>query len=224
MAAGGGGAALCRLGTLRLDRAGIQSFGDAIAALEGLASLTSLSLSGNPIATIGLVEGAAGPGGADVAAKATEESCGGAGGIACAGLLSRLRSLDLSHTLVGDFGSVEQLGKLPALRSLRLSGVPLLGCMEPDIARMLCIARLPNVSAGGAGLQTVGSETCGRFNGAPVSRSDRREAEAFAERWVSGEWRRFREAHGKGDGAGAVADSAQVPRDSTPQHALARLG
>ena len=251
---------LGRLSTLRLDRAGIRSFGAAIRALEGLASLTSLSLAGNPIATIDLgLEGgdapcpeaaAAGAGGATAAGPGAESGagpgaaaaaaaepppapaaapggageCAEAGGVVRGGLLGRLRSLDLSGSRIGDWRAVELLGRLPALRALRLTGVPLLDGMEPDIARMLCIARLPNVSAGGAGLQTVGSETCGRFNGAPVSRSDRREAEAFSERWDSGEWRRFREAHGRGDGAGGRADSAQVPRDSTAQAALARLG
>jgi len=66
--------------------------------------------------------------------------------------------------------------------------VPLLADVAPDIGRMLVVAALPKVFEGGSGLQTVGSETCGRLNGGAVSRSERRDAVVFSEKYWSGEW------------------------------------
>jgi hypothetical protein len=38
---------------------------------------------------------------------------------------------------------------------------------------MLLIAHLPNVSSGGKGRQTVGSETCGLLNGSMITANER---------------------------------------------------
>jgi hypothetical protein len=44
---------------------------------------------------------------------------------------------------------------------------------------MLLIAHLPNVSSGGKGRQTVGSETCGLLNGSMITANERRDAHRF---------------------------------------------
>lgn len=137
-----------------------------------------------------------------------------------------LVTLNLADALIADWESVRGLGRLASLRNLRLTGNPLLERYEDDIGRMLCISQLPNISSGGAGLQTVGSETCGKLNGAAVTRSDRREAEAFAERWDNGEWMRFRKACGRSDGRIDPVGTASGSRHGSlpATHAHAPLG
>jgi Leucine-rich repeat (LRR) protein len=86
---------------------------------------------------------------------------------------SHLRSLNLANTSIDRFDTVQVLGRLSSLRDIRLSNCPFPPA-EPDELRMLLIAQLPNVSSGGAGLQTVGSETAGLLNGSAVTRLERR--------------------------------------------------
>ena len=49
---------------------------------------------------------------------------------------------------------------------------------------MLIIARLPNLSAGGRGRQTVGSENCGLLNRGPITANEREDAIRFFETYV----------------------------------------
>eukprot|EP00899_Mesostigma_viride_P009631 jgi/Mesvir1/1866/Mv10500-RA.1 len=129
-----------------------------------------------------------------------------------------LRSLWLSGTRIASFDDVAQLGRLPALRDLRLRDVPLTAPLEEDVARLLLISHLPNVAAGGKGMQTVGSETAGLLNGSAVTRSERWDAAAFRERWDSGEWHAFRSE--------TNPDNEPRPRDPVQEvvKALTRLG
>jgi hypothetical protein len=193
---------LSHLRELRLERCGISSIGVLLERIGGLASLTSLSVAFNPIVTVEWPEGVA-------SAEATTTV-----------VLPSLQSLNLSNTCISDWGSIDAVGRVASLRHVRLTNIPLLDGLAGDVARMLCIAHLPNVSAGGHGLQTVGSETCGTLNGGPVSRSERLEAEVFRERWDSGEWERFCEAS---DLAVTGVKEAAPPVEQELTAALTRL-
>mmetsp|Transcript_11349 Transcript_11349/g.17849 ORF Transcript_11349/g.17849 Transcript_11349/m.17849 type:complete len:211 (+) Transcript_11349:644-1276(+) len=95
-----------------------------------------------------------------------------------------LSSLYLNGTKLGNWDEVDILGRLPKLRDVRLQNLQFLSKYDADTQRMLLIAHLPNVSAGGEGRQTVGSETCGRLNGGMVTASERRDAHRFfLEHW-----------------------------------------
>lgn len=128
-----------------------------------------------------------------------------------------VEKLNLSGTGLRDWGQLRSLQCIaPNLRDLRLRDVPLTKELSADIARMLVIASLPSVFEGGRGMQTVGSETCGRLNGGAVSRSERRDAEVFAEKYWSGEWAILKKSidaerrkllGSKLDGAGAPGSS-----------------
>ena len=169
---------LGELETLRLDGNAIASW-SSISALARMACLSWLTLSRNPLRGSWDVEGLPG-----------QE--GGA-----AGRYVALKSVSLNETGVSSWDEVDALARLPALRDLRIVDVPLTRGLSGEEQRMLLIAHLPNVSSGGKGRQTVGSETCGRLNGSMVTANERRDAHRFfLEYWerVPGDRRPWRYA------------------------------
>lgn len=158
------------LTTLRLDRNRIDSWTDVSTGLGQLPVLDALVLSENPIPSVRMQE-------AD-----TDEAT----------RFRRLRALYLSKTALSSWTDIDALSQLPALRELSISGIPLGEDLEPDVRRMLLIAHLPNVSAGGCGKQTVGSETAGLLNRSAITCEERRAAEQFRKRWESGAFAAFR--------------------------------
>ena len=95
-----------------------------------------------------------------------------------------LAALSLSQCPIQGWESVEALANLPALRDLRLYEVPFMAIYAEDARRMLVIARLKNLSAGGKGRQTVGSETAGLLNRGPITANEREDAVRFFESFV----------------------------------------
>ena len=139
-----------------------------------LPSLTALNVSNNDIACIPAVSSVFGPASPDVAGVAPD----GAGAAVRASPFSKLRSLNLSRCPIDRWESIDALGEFPALRDLRIVDCPL-PSPDAETTRLLAIARLPNVAAGGHGLQTVGSETAGLLNGSAISRMERRGGRNF---------------------------------------------
>ena len=66
-----------------------------------------------------------------------------------------LRSLSLNSTGMSSWSEVDMLARLPALRDVRLSDIPLTRHLHTETQRMLLIAHLPNVSKGGKGRQEI---------------------------------------------------------------------
>jgi len=157
-----------KIETLRLDGNCMASWG-SLAALAGLPALTRLTLNRNPL------QGSW----CDVDGQgAVETQHAASGGFTC------LRSLSLNATCISSWEQIDALAMLPALRDIRLQEIELTQSLGDDEKRMLVIAHLPNVSSGGKGRQTVGSETCGLLNGSMVTANERRDAHRyFLEYW-----------------------------------------
>jgi hypothetical protein len=94
---------------------------------------------------------------------------------------ANLAALSLSQCPLSGWAAVEALANIPALRDLRLYEVPFMAIYNEDARRMLVIARLNNLSAGGRGRQTVGSETAGLLNRGPITAHEREDAQRFFE-------------------------------------------
>ena len=164
------GQRLEKIETLRLDGNLIRSWG-SLSVLGRLPGLTRLTLNRNPL------EGSW----CDIESEGEgDDGSQGAGGAKFASL----RSLSLNGTCIRSWEQVDALALLPALRDVRLQDIELTEHLGSDEKRMLVIAHLPNVSSGGKGRQTVGSETCGLLNGGMVTANERRDAHRhYLEYW-----------------------------------------
>ena len=183
------------VGGRRLESIGLG--GNEIASWERVAStlgtwsnLHSLFLMGNPIVKVRMPHPAGtdkedDEGKASTTPTPTATAAEPAAGASPPLLFAALRTLSLSNCPLDGWASVEALACLPRLRDLRLQDVPFLERRyNVDERRMLVIARLRVLSAGGRGKQTVGSETCGLLNRSPITANERHDAERFFEGFV----------------------------------------
>jgi Leucine-rich repeat (LRR) protein len=161
---------------LRTLRLAFNAFADwaSLDPISVLPSLTALNVSDNAIKCIPVLSSELVPASPDVAGVAPD----GSGAVVRASPFSKLKALNLSRCPIDRWESIDALGKFPALRDLRIVDCPL-PSPDAETTRLLAIARLPNVAAGGHGLQTVGSETAGLLNGSAISRMERRGARNF---------------------------------------------
>ena len=180
----GGGAGLCaQLETLHLSRNGMTQWGPVLAQLGPLPQLKMLVLSDNP-QLAGMAGAAAALDGATTAAATAAAGEGERGAAVAAAAAATaaavprpfafgaLRSLYLTRTGVRSWADVDAIGRLPALRDIRIAEVPVLlrvpgaeggtvdagarsGCCSTGcpnttarerVHRALLVARLPNVS------------------------------------------------------------------------------
>jgi hypothetical protein len=175
------------LESIRMDGNLIQTWG-GISILGDLPRLSRLTLSRNPLrGTWCEVAGHEGENvrGHDGEGEGETDGTDGGGSDlkqserASQKRFSTLRSLSLNSTGINSWEQVDALARLSSLRDVRLQDVELTRGMSSEAQRMLVIAHLPNVSSGGKGRQTVGSETCGLLNGGMITANERRDAHRF---------------------------------------------
>ncbi|KAK3107515.1 hypothetical protein FSP39_016332 [Pinctada imbricata] len=88
---------------------------------------------------------------------------------------SKLSSLNLSATKLQSWEDVDEIKNFPALKGVRLSGVPFLEEIEKKTRRQQIIARLPNIE---------------QLNGSPIPEGEREDAErAFIRQYMDQEER-----------------------------------
>jgi len=184
------GGSLQSLETVRLDGNRIESW-ESISVLSRMRHIARLSLNRNPLCGSWCddregeeTDGHGGEAGGHVekGEGAPADGDGDQGGAQAAGgarRYSALRSLSLNGTRISAWAQVDALARLPSLRDVRLQELELTRTLSAEAQRMLLIAHLPNVSSGGKGRQTVGSETCGLLNGSMITANERRDAHRF---------------------------------------------